>query len=561
MSHIEAEKLFKIGQKYYEKKDYLKAQNYFSKILKFNPKNLSVLRKIALCYFYTKNLEQAELILKKIIKIKINESNAISMLVHVLEEQDKVDEAIQYINLGIKEKLLDERWLIREKIILPMIFKDKDDVKSSRNQLNQNLDEILNSKKNFLLDIDNQLLRPPQFQLSYDEYDNLEINKKCVKLFRKIYPQINETHVLKNVSKSKIKIGFISEYLTDHTIGKLFKGIILNLDKNKFDTIIFHTQKTKKGEIYESFINAEKNNIIKNYILPKKFKDKQKIISEQGLDILFYPEIGLSLDLYYLSFIRLAKYQITSWGHPETTGNNTIDYFLTSKLIEAQGSEKNFSENLLYSNYLPMYYYIPIIKNELKKDELSKNNIYSCPQTLFKIHPDFDDVLGSILKEDKNAILYFIKDSNNTWYKKLITRFKKNKNLDLNRIKFMDGLSWEGYINHCGQASVLLDPLYFSAGNSFYESMFYGTPTVTKPTKYTKSRLVLGAYNQMEIQDAPIAPVVDKIDDYVETAVTIANNKNLYDLKKYYNEKAKEKLFENKLIISDLEKIFIKLVG
>ena len=561
MSHIEAEKLFKIGQEYYEKKDYLKAQNYFSKILEFNPENLSVLRKVALCYFYVKNLEQAEFILKKIIKIKINESNAISMLVHVLQEQDKVEEAIQYINLGIKEKLLDERWLIREKIILPMIFKDKDDVKSSRNRLNQNLNEILNSKKNFLLDIDNQLLRPPQFQLSYDEYDNLEINKKCVKLFRKIYPQINETHILKDVSKSKIKIGFISEHLTDHTIGKLYKGIILNLDKNKFDTIVFHTQKTKKGEIYESFINAEKNNIIKNYILPKKFKDKQKIISEQGLDILFYPEIGMSFDLYYLSFIRLAKYQITSWGHPETTGNNTVDYFLTSKLIEAQGSEKNFSENLLYSNYVPMYYYTPIVKNVLKKDELSKNNIYSCPQTLVKIHPDFDDVLGKILKEDKNAILYFIKDLNNTFYKKLITRFKKNKNLDLNRIKFIDGFSWEGYINHCGRASVLLDPLYFSAGNSFYESMFYGTPTVTKPTKYTKSRLVLGAYNQMEIQDGPVAPIVDKINDYVETAVAIANNKNLYDLKKYYNEKAKEKLYENKSVINDLEKIFIKLVS
>ena len=106
----------------------------------------------------------------------------------------------------------------------------------------------------------------------------------------------------------------------------------------------------------------------------------------------------------------------------------------------------------------------------------------------------------------------------------------------------------------------MLDPLYFSAGNSFYESMFYGTPTVTKPTKYTKSRLVLGAYNQMEIQDGPVAPIVDKINDYVETAVAIANSKNLYDLKKYYNEKAKEKLFENKFIIPDIEKIFIKLV-
>ena len=205
-----------------------------------------------------------------------------------------------------------------------------------------------------------------------------------------------------------------------------------------------------------------------------------------------------------------------------------------------------------------MYYYTPIVKNELEKDELSKNNIYSCPQTLFKIHPDFDDVLGSILKEDKKAILYFIKDSNKTYYKKLISRFKKNKNIDLDRIKFMEGFSREEYINHCGQASVLLDPLYFSAGNSFYESMFYGTPTVTKPTKYTKSRLVLGAYNQMKIKDAPI---VDTINNYVSTAVAIANNKNLDELKKYYSEKAKESLFENKFVISDLEKIFIKLVS
>ena len=219
MSQIEAEKLFKIAQENYEKKDYLKAQNCLYKILELYPENLSALINLSLCYFDNKNFEQAELILKKIIKIKINEPNAISMLVEVLDKQDKVDEAIQYINLGIKEKLLDERWLIAGKIILPTIFKDKDDVKSSRNRLNQNLNEILNSEKKFSLNIDSQLLRPPHFQLSYDEYDNLEINKKCVKFFRKIYPQINETNVLKNISKSKIKIGFISEHLTDHTIG------------------------------------------------------------------------------------------------------------------------------------------------------------------------------------------------------------------------------------------------------------------------------------------------------------------------------------------------------
>ena len=127
MSQIEAEKLFKIAQENYNKKNYLEAQNYLNKILEFYPENLSALINLSLCYFDTKNFEQAELILKKIVKIKINVPNVLSQLIIVLEKQDKIDEAIHYINLGIEEKILDERWLIREKIILPMIFKDKDD--------------------------------------------------------------------------------------------------------------------------------------------------------------------------------------------------------------------------------------------------------------------------------------------------------------------------------------------------------------------------------------------------------------------------------------------------
>ena len=558
MSQIEAEKNFKIGQEYYKKKDYKKAQNYFVKILKLYPENISVLRKVALCFFYDKNFEKTELILKKIIKIKINEPNAILMLLNVLEKQDKIDETIKYIQLGIKEKLLDESWLIAEKIVLPMIFKDKDDVKTSRNRLDQNLNEILSSKKEISLDIDSQILKPPQFQLSYDEYDNLEINKKCVKFFRKIYPQINKINLIQNSNNSKIKLAFISEYLTSHTIGKLLNGIILNLNKDKFDIILFHTHKTKKGKIYDDFIKAEKNNLIKNYTLPKNFEEKIDLVKNKNIDILFYPEIGMSLELYFLSYLKLAKKQITSWGHPETTGNETIDYFLTSKLLESPNSEKNFSEKLLYTNDLPMYYYAPVVKDILSENEISKNNIYSCPQTLFKIHPEFDEALGRILNKDKKGVLYFIKDVDKTYYKKLLERFKKNKHLDLNRIKFIDGLTWEGYINHCGKASVLLDPFYFGAGNSFHESMYYGTPSVTKPTKYTKSRLVLGAYKQMGLENPPI---VNTMEDYVDLAVKLANDNKLLDIKKHYSKKAKERLYESKSIINDLEKIFTNLIS
>jgi len=558
MLEIEAKNKFKLAQKYFEDKVYLEAQKIWLEIHSYYPKNLQVLRNLSLAFYYNKDLEEAEKTLKKIININEKEPNAIVMLILILEDQDKLDEAKKYIEFGLKKKLLDLHWEIKKKLMLPTIFSDLKDIDNARNDLNKNIEEILNSDQIISLNVDAQLIKPVHFDLSYDHYDNLLINKKCVNFYRKIYPQLNKINYLKKNSINKIKIGFISEYLTDHTIGKLFKGIILNLNKKDFEIQIFHTTKTKKGQIYENFFEAEKNNQLKNFILPTKFEDKQKIIANENLDILFYPEIGLSLEMYYMSFIKLATYQITSWGHPETTGNKTMDYFLTSKLIESEGSEKYFSEKLLYADHLPMYYYPPEIKNNLQKSELTQNNIYSCPQTLFKIHPEFDEIIGKIQKKDKNAKIYFIKDVNKVHYKKLLNRFKKNKEIDLDQIEFLDGLSWEDYINHCGQASVLLDPIYFGAGNSFYESMFYGTPTVSKPTQYTKSRLVLGAYKQMQIEEAPI---VESVDEYVNKSIEIANHKNLLDLKNYYSEKAKKKLYENKDIIPNLEKIFKGVVG
>ena len=78
-----------------------------------------------------------------------------------------------------------------------------------------------------------------------------------------------------------------------------------------------------------------------------------------------------------------------------------------------------------------MIYNKPIIENKLDDKDISKKNIYSCPQTLFKFHPDFDDYLFDILKKDKKGILYLLKDRNKVYYLKLLERFKKIKILTL----------------------------------------------------------------------------------------------------------------------------------
>ena len=561
MNEIEAKKIFNEAQKNFENLNYEKARELWFKILKFYPKNLSLLRNISLTYFNQANFFETENILKKIIKINLKETNALNMLILVLEEQDKIEEAKHFIDIGLNNNLLNDHWKIKKELLIPMIKNDTDEIIKFRSNIDKFIEEILNNQNDYNFNINDHLIKPPQFGLSYDQFDNLEINKKCVTLFRKIYPELNEIYLHKKAPSSKIKLGFISEYFTDHTIGKLFKGIILKIDKKKFEVFVFHSEQTKKGSILDELINAENKGIIKNIFLPKDFKQKQISILDKKLDILFYAEIGLSLQLYFLSYIRLAKYQVTSWGHPETTGNDSIDYFISSKLIESENSNKNFSEKLICSESLPMFYYKPKVKNILDVEKISKINLYSCPQTLFKLHPDFDKIIEGIQKRDKNSIFYFIKDSNKALNNIFINRLKKNIKINIDRIHFLETMNWEEYINHCGRASVLLDPLYFGAGNSFYESMFYGTPTITMPTNYTKSRLVLGAYNQMKISDMKLNPVVKTIDEYVNTAVEIANNRNLIDIKHQFKFKAESSLYENEKSITDLESVLDKIVN
>tara|TARA_Y100001958_G_scaffold86729_1_gene58883 strand:- start:676 stop:2358 length:1683 start_codon:yes stop_codon:yes gene_type:complete len=556
MSEQEAKKIFDSAIKYYNDKNYSLAEKNFEQALKLVPKRLSILDNLALIYFINSKYEKSLETINELLKLEVKEKKIIDLKFKLLLILGKTKELQKFIDDYLIKNTESSKYKIIRNLIYPNFFDDQKQIDEFRTEFIKSLDKVKDFK-NTRLKIDNELIDPPIFSLSYDQYENIDINKKIVEVFRKIYPELNQSF-LHSQKNQKIKIGFISEFFYNHTISKLFKGIILNLNRDKFDIAVFHTEKTKRDSWLDEFLHSEIKSNIKNFILPKKINDKIKLIINQNLDIVFYPDIGMSTELYFLSFIRFAKIQITSWGHPITTGNNSIDYFFSSKLIEKKDSQKFYSEKLLLSNYLPMYFYEPKISKKLSDNEIVNKNLYFCSQSLIKIHPHFDQILKMILEKDKKAKIFFIRDKENILAIKLQKRFKKNIPLNYERIKFLDRMNNDEYIDFCGKSSVLLDTLYFGAGNSFHESMIYGTPTITMPKDTLKSRIVLGAYKQMKIDDPP---VVDNIDAYVEKAVELANldEKKMIDMKKYYSNNAKKYLYENKNFLIEFENILLEI--
>ena len=561
MSDIESKFFFLKGIEHFNNKDFLLAENEFEKALELSPNRISILENLAKVYFINKSYNKSEKLLNQLIDLKKDSEEIFNLKFNVLKKLEKFKELKLHIDENLNTKNLNTeklnlKYKIIKNFIYPNFFENQKELDLTRNEFKNSIND-LECTNDIKLSVEKDAIDPPIFNISYDQYENLELNKKIVNLYRKFYPQLNQdlSHEKKN---KKIKIGFFSEFFSNHTIGKLYKGIIFKLDNSKFEVCVFHSENTKKSPIFEEFLSAEIDLNIKNIILPKNFDKKIEIINKENLDIAFFPEIGMSTEFYFLSYVRLAKKQITSWGHPITSGNNSIDYFLSSKLLETDNAQKKFSEKLILFEHLPMYFYKPKINKTLSKEEMIKRNIYFCSQTLIKVHPNFDEIINKILTKDKKAKIFFIQDKSKIISKKLFERFKKNIPLRYESINFINQLRVEDYINFCGSASVLLDTLYFGAGNSFHESMFYGTPTITMPTKHLKSRIVVGAYKQMKIENPP---VVGEIDEYVDRAVEIANlnEKNMIDVKNYYSKNANLYLYENINIIKNLEKFFINI--
>ena len=496
---------------------------------------------------------------ERIIQINSNSEMAYINLANLYVDIGKVESARKLFRKLISLKPNNLLHKINNALIVTPILQSNKEIDSCRNEYIKNLKNL--KKSNEQIPNPGYSIESNFFYLAFHNKNNLKIMKNTSDIFRKILPNIN--YVSKNINKlkkqSKIRIGFISEFLTDHTIGKLFGGLIKNIDREKFDVIIVHTSETKQSKIKKEMDDSA-NKVV---ILKNNIEDQQKQIENESFDIIFYPEIAMSPRVYFLAFSRLAPAQVVSWGHPETTGINTIDYFLSSVLFERKNSSKKYSENLVCLKEFPLYYDPPKnIKPLLGRSNFNlpkKNHLYGCPQSLFKLHPDFDEILAKILEKDPEGYIVFIggKNKHEFWAESLKKRWSKTFPILNKKVFFTKRLSLNEFISLCNCVDVLLDPIYFGGGNTFLESMIVGTPTITMPGTYLKANITAAAYKQMKIANSPI---VKNPKEYVNLAVELAKNqkKNLL-LRKNLKKRANKYLYKNSKTLKQFEKFLIQI--
>ena len=354
---------------------------------------------------------------------------------------------------------------------------------------------------------------------------------------------------------SRIRVGFISRNFKQHTIGKFMIGYVAFLDRRRFEVVTLAVDPPDDPMVQQFRQHSDEF-----VIVPADIAAAREQIAALNLDVLFYADIGMDALTYFLAFSRLAPVQCVTWGHPVTTGIPNVDYFVSSKDLEPEGAEDHYSEDLVRFDSLPTYYFRPRPKAALMRRAAfliaERARVYLCPQSLFKIHPDFDGILGEILRRDPYSQLYFIEGQPKSLGDALMRRFRRTLAHGIDRVKFIPRVNGEAFLNVLALANVILDPIHFGGGTTSYEAFFVGAPIVTMPGAFMRSRVTYACYKKMGVMDA----VVSNPDEYVETAIRLANDSACHGELKSRILSANHVLYEDAAVLRELGAFFEKAV-
>ncbi len=503
---------------------------------------------------YTDQGNQAEAIscFQKALELKPDIPEVYNNMGDAFKELGKINEALSSYQNALRIKP-DSGIEVKSSLMLPVINESKESIYQHRKKIFEQIKSMKN--RGLTLEDPHKQIGSTNYYLAYHGLNDKEIQDKIASFYINACPDLVWTPSNLNKqrqSHDKIKIGIISNFLCYHTIGKLNYGIIKNLSREKFNVKLFRFSGGKEDHLSKA-INEAADEVV---MLPKKLKPARQEIADHSLDILFYLDIGMDHLTYFLAFSRLAPVQCVTWGHPVTTGIPNMDYFISSDKSEPPGAENNYSERLILPDRLTTYYYrpeLPEVFTPRKDFDLPEDyNLYVCPQTLFKFHPDFDDVLGTLLRQDTRGLLVLIEGKHKYWTKLLQDRFAIAFPDVFDRVRFLPMMPTKDFLSLLKMADVVLDTPYFGGGSTSLESFACGAPIVTWPGAFMRDRLALALYKQMNIMDC----VADNAQSYLDIAFRLANDNTWRDEIKDKIRANADVLYEDIEAVRELERFF-----
>ena len=390
------------------------------------------------------------------------------------------------------------------------------------------------------------------FYLAYQETGNKELISQYGQICNKAtdwWQSKQNFSIHEPAKQDRIKVGIVSSHIHQHSVwNAIVKGWVQNLNPDLFEIHIFYVSGFSDQEtvLAKSLSTSFTENL-------GSLEDWARAILDKQVDILIYPEIGMDPLTCKLANLRLAPTQLASWGHPETTGLPTIDYFISAKELEPINADDNYSEKLVMLPNLGCYYSARSITpispdlHVLGIDPASP--ILICPGTPFKYAPEHDQVLVSIAKKLPTCQFIFFESPEQplslAFKERLSKAFESDGLAIADFARFIPWQKTEAFYGLMQKADIFLDTIGFSGFNTAIQAIECGLPIVTREGRFMRGRLASGILRRMGVTEL----IASNEEEYINLVVKLVQDNN-------YRKSVQDKIIANRAILfDDLEPI------
>jgi predicted O-linked N-acetylglucosamine transferase (SPINDLY family) len=487
---------------------------------------------------------------RRAVEIKTDYARALQALGSTLSELGEVDQAeagFRQLQGILPDKIHSE---LQMAALGPSVFEDNQQIDQYRARLLTRLRNLFGQAGR--LDFEGLSLfgAQPPFGLLYHGRPDRPIKKAYADVFRHSFDK-----PAPSPRQGLPRIGFVVTNTHEGVFLRCMRGLFEHVRAGLFEMAVVAspggTLKLRAGI---------KNEAVQILTIPDRFDLAAEAIRQFGFDLLYFWEIGTDAQNYFLPFCRLAPVQCTSWGVPATSGIPQVDYYLSSDLVEDAQADDHYTERLYRAKTLLAYEY----RMELPETPKTRTDfgfgdqqhLYLCPQQLRKLHPDFDPILGGILRNDAAGVVVLVSDAGGHVAAGLQARFQKTISDVAGRIAFLPWQTMPGYASLLAASDVILDTLYYGGALTSYDAFSFHQPVVTLPTAFRRGRYTLACYRRMGLDDC----LAQDAQDYVRIAVRLGSDRDYRQTIRDKIRAADHLLFEDLDAIRELEQFLLDAI-
>lgn len=504
-------------------------------------------------------LERARQAYEQALQLDRHCSQALAGLGNVLRRQEQWREAeAVYRRIPVpadrRGRALWSLWLAS---VTPQTFDSLQEIDDCRARFQQTVDAIEPGS----LTIDRTTVRghlvPPPYMLQFHGRDNRPLRERFAALFdvRQTEDQQRQQDACTE-SDSRPRVGLVLPDVGAGVFLRCMHGLLEHFDAERMQLAVVCPKSTRR--LLEPHV---RNPRLEWCTLPEDFSRMVPAIAAARFDVLYHWEIGSGVQNYFLPFFNLAPVQCTGWGLPETTGIPQMGWYLTSRLVEAPGAEQRYGEQLWHSErLLTCQARQPQPEVPASREDFGiawQQSLYVCAQHVRKLHPDFDEMLAAVLRQDPDGVCLLVQDRLGWAAERVARRLQRTIPDVCDRIRWLPRLTTDQYRRLIQSADVLLDTPHFGGGLTTFDAFSYGRPVVTLPGEFRRSRFATACYRQMGL-DCGIA---SNVEEYATLAVSLGRNRELRETVSRAILERSELLFDDTAAVREFEQVFLALAA